>query len=165
MIATGHTASGVIIGIAAYQLLGQDNLASGLMIAGTAGVVFHYLMDAMPHGHFFMPKDFKKYIAPVIIFDVFLPVILFLGAVYLKSSLGEKFLYIMFSVGGSQLPDVLDGLIYAKRIKPKGLLNLENKFHQSLHWHGSSSKTLLLGLRDIWQILVILIAIFLVVNL
>lgn len=163
MVATGHTAVGVIIGITAYQFLGRGDLASGLVITGTLATAFHYLTDFIPHGHFFMPKDFKKYIKPVIIFDVLLPAVLFLSAIYLQSGLGEKFLYILFGIGGSQLPDVIDGLLALRKTKVTGLLKDENNFHQTLHWHGQGSKTLLLGLRDIWQVLLVIAAIFLVI--
>lgn len=164
MVSFGHTAVGVIVGYTAYSYLGQDNLVSGLLITGTVGVVSHYVMDFIPHGHFFRPKDYKKSIAPVIIFDLFLSIILFLGLIYYKQGLSVQFFYAMFGIGGSQLPDVIDGLIYTKRIKAKGLLKVENNFHQSLHWHGQGSRTLLLGMRDIWQVLIILIALGLTIG-
>lgn len=163
MVAIGHTAIGVIVGTTVYKFLGQGDLASGLIIAGAAAVALHYLVDAIPHGHFFKMKDFKKSILPVIIFDVLFPIILFLGAIYLKDGFGEKFLYIMFGIGGSQLPDIIDGLIYIKMLKTNSLLKIENGLHQRLHWHGRGSTTILLGLRDIWQVLIILIALFLVI--
>lgn len=162
MVATGHTAVGVIVGVTAYHFFSQGDLATGLVLTGAAGVAFHYLSDFIPHGHFFMPKDFKKYIVPVIILDVILPAILFLGGVYLKNGLGEKFLYVMFGIGGSQIPDVLDGLIYTAKLKRGNLLKTENNFHQGLHWHGRGLKTLLLGFRDVWQILIILVALYFV---
>lgn len=163
MVATGHTAVGVIVGVTAYHFFGQGDLTTGLVLTGAAGVAFHYLADFIPHGHFFMPKDFKKYIVPVIIFDVFLPAALFLAGAYLKNGLNEKFLYVMFGIGGSQLPDMLDGLIYAAKLKRGNLLKTESDFHQDLHWHGRGLKTLLLGYRDIWQVLIILVAVFLVI--
>lgn len=163
MVATGHTAVGVIVGVTAYHFLGDGNLITGLAVAGTAGIALHYLADFIPHGHFFMPKDFKKYIVPVLVLDVILPIALFLGGVYLKNGLTEKFLYVLFSIGGSQIPDVLDGLIYTAKLKRGNLLKTENDFHQELHWHGRGLKTLLLGFRDIWQVLVIFIALFLVI--
>ncbi len=69
----------------------------------------------------------------------------------------------MFGIGGSQLPDVIDGLIGIKVLKAKGLLKVENDFHQRLHWHGTGSKTLLLDLRDLWHLLIILISLFWVI--
>ncbi len=158
MIALGHSAVGVIVGVTAYELLGQDNLASGLIITGSAGIISHYLADFIPHGHFFKPIDYKKNITPVIIFDLLLPIILLLWIIYTRFGFSGKLLYIMFGIGASHLPDVIDGLIYIKILKAKGLIKVENNFHQALHWHGKGSKALLLGLRDIWQILTILFA-------
>lgn len=159
MVATGHTAIGVIIGVTAYNLIGQNNLVTGLVVCGTLGVVSHYLADAIPHGHFFTLEKLKKNIGNIIIFDVFLPILLFLGAIYLKDGFGEKLLYVMFSVGGAQLPDVIDGLSYTDKIKPGALLKTEINIHQDLHWHGKGYKTLLIGMRDIWQLIIILIAV------
>lgn len=163
MVASGHTAVGVIVGVAAYQLLGQNDLVEGLVIAGAAGVLSHYLTDAVPHGHFLKPKDLRKYLGLIILFDALLPIILFLGGIYLRSGFGGKLLYVLFGVGGAQLPDVIDGLIFTKIIKARGLVKIENNFHQRLHWHGKDSTTLLLGLRDIWQAFIILTALFLVI--
>lgn len=162
MIATGHTAVGVIAGITAYSFLGQGDLVSGLVIAGVCGAVSHYVVDFIPHGHFFAADKLKAHLGQIIIFDLFLPITLFLGGIYFKHGLSALLLYTMFGIGGAQLPDVLDGLIYTKVIRAKGLLKVENSFHQATHWHGTGSKTLLLGLRDVWQILVILAAVLLV---
>lgn len=163
MIAFGHSAVGVIVGVTTYEFLGQDGLASGLIITGSIGIISHYLADFIPHGHFFKPNEYKKNILPVIIFDLLLPIILLLGIIYGRYGLSEKLLYIMFGIGASQLPDVIDGLVYIKILKAKGLIKIENNFHQALHWHGKGSKALLLGLRDTWQLLIILFALFLVI--
>ncbi len=163
MISFGHTSVGVIIGYTAYQYLGSDNLAVNLIITGSTGFVAHYVMDAIPHGHFFMGKKYKDGIIPIIIFDLFFSIILFLGIIYYKQGLSVKFLYAMFGIGGSQLPDVIDGLIYTKLIKAKGLIKAENKLHEAMHWHNKGSKALLLGHRDIWQVLVILSTLILVI--
>lgn len=163
MIALGHTSVGVIVGVTAYKFLGQGNLATGLIIAGSAGMISHYLMDAIPHGHFFMVKNYKKSILPIIIFDLSLPIIFFLWTIYSNNGFGVKFLYVLFAIGGAQLPDVIAGLIYIKIIKDKGLLSIEDNLHNALHWRGKNSQVLLLGWLDIWQILVILIALLLVI--
>ena len=163
MVAFGHTAVGVIVGVTAYQFLGQGDLVSGLIIAGTAGVVSHYIADFIPHGHYVRGNQVKKYLLPIIIFDVFLPIILLLAVFYLRNGFNEKFFYIVFGIGGAQLPDVLDGLIYTNKIKVKGLVKIENNFHQGLHWHGKGSKALLLGFRDLWQVLLIFIALLLII--
>lgn len=155
MIAFGHTAVGVMVGLAAEKYLGTGNLATGLVSAGTLGIVSHYITDFIPHGHFFA-NEYKRKVLNVIIFDLALSIILFLSAGYWKFGISETLFYIMFGIGGSQLPDVLDGFIHLEHIKPKGLVKLEFQFHQALHWHGVGEKTLILGLRDIWQLAVIL---------
>ncbi len=158
MVSFGHSAVGVMVGSAAYNFLGQGNLIEGLVITGGAGVISHYIMDTFPHGHFSMPGGYKKGILKIIIFDLFLSVILFLGLTYFKFGFSENFLYILFGIGGSQLPDVVDGLIYTGFLKAKGILKIENELHEGLHWHGRGAKTLLLGTRDIWQVLMVVIA-------
>lgn len=162
MIAAGHTAVGVIVGVATYQILGQGDLATGLIVGGAAGVISHYLTDFIPHGHFVKPDKLKKVLLPIIIFDLLLPIFFLLGFTYLKSGFNERLLYIMFGIGGAQLPDVLDGLIFINILKDKGLIKIENNFHQGLHWHGRDAAALLLGLRDIWQVLTVMIAIFII---
>lgn len=163
MVAFGHTAVGVIVGAGVYQLLGQGDIASGLITAGAVGVASHYLTDFIPHGHFAKPDKLKRVLPQIIIFDLLLPIILLLGLTYLNTGFNQKFLYILFGIGGAQLPDVLDGLIFIKKIQAKGLVKIENDFHQILHWHGTGTKTLLLGARDIWQVLVILLSLLLVI--
>lgn len=158
MVAFGHTAVGVIVGVTAYRFIGQTDLMSGLVITGSVGMVSHYLMDALPHGHFFGSGNYKKQIIPVIIFDLFLSIVIFLGGIYLLDGFSIRLFYTVFGIGGSQLPDVIDGLISIRAIKAAGLLKVENNLHQRLHWHGKSAKTLLLGQRDFWQVLVVLAA-------
>lgn len=164
MLAIGHTAVGVIVGFTAYQFLGQGDLATGLAIAGAAGIVSHYIADFIPHGHFVKPKKLKQYLPVIIFFDLFLPIFLILGGMYLKDGFNEKLLYILFAIASAQLPDVLDGLIFINVFKRKGLIKTEYDFHQGLHWHGRDDKTLLLGIYDIWQIAMILFALYLVIT-
>lgn len=154
MIAFGHTAVGVMVGLATEKYLGAGNLATGLISAGTFGVVSHYLTDFIPHGHFFA-KGYKKKILNIIIFDLALSIILFLLTAYWKFGINEMLFYIMFGIGGSQLPDVLDGFIHIGYLKANGLVKLEFDFHQWIHWHGKGPNTLILGLRDIWQLVTV----------
>ena len=163
MVALGHTAVGVIVGVTAYHFLGQGDLVTGLVITGASGIVFHYLGDFIPHGHFVKPEKLKKVLLLIILFDLFLPIILLLGMTYLKEGFNQKLLYIMFGIGGSQLPDVLDGLIFTGVLRSRGLFKIENKFHQGLHCYGREAKTFLLGVRDLWQVAMIIIALSLVV--
>lgn len=162
MVAFGHTAVGVIVGIGAHNLLGQYPLASGLIITGSIGFISHYLMDAIPHGHFFASKEYKKVIVPIIIFDLFLSLVLFLGAAYLKKGFGEEFLYLLFGIGGSHLPDVISGLISINIIKAQGLLKIENNIHEGIHKTTKEDELHALGLKDLWQLAIVLLAWFLI---
>lgn len=164
MVALGHTAVGVIVGFTAYQFLGHGDLATGLAITGAAGIVSHYITDFIPHGHFVKPKKLKPVLPLVIVFDLFLPIFLILLWMFSKDGLSVKLFYVLSGIIGSQLPDVLDGLIFINVFKRKGLIKTEYDFHQGLHWHGRDAKTLLLGFYDIWQVLMILIALFLVIT-
>ncbi len=163
MIALGHTAIGTIIGISTYNLVGQGDLTSGLIIAGAAGVVSHYITDFIPHGHFVRLDKLKNYLMPIIAFDLLLPIILLLSGLYLKNGFTDQFFYILFGIGGAQLPDIFDGLIFINFIVNKGLAKKEYDFHQGLHWHGKDSKTLLLGALDIWQLGMVFVALYLTI--
>lgn len=158
MVSFGHTAVGVIVGVTAEKYFGQGNLITGLITTGGIGILSHYIADFIPHGHFAMSKGFKKGILKIIIFDLFLSIALFLGTIYLKEGLSSTFLYVLFGIGGAQLPDVLGGLVAIKAIKAKGLLKIEIAIHEGVHWHGQGSKALLLSIMDVWQLIVILIA-------
>src|SRR3989344_7004364 len=98
MVSFGHTAIGVVIGISAEKYFVQGNLITGLITTGGIGVLSHYIADFIPHGHFAMPKGFKKGILKIIIFDLFLSIVLFLGAIYLKEGVSSTFLYVLFGI-------------------------------------------------------------------
>lgn len=156
---------GVIVGAAAYQVLGQGDIAIGLIAAGMMGVVSHYLMDLLPHGHFFREdEDFKKFINLVIIFDLLIPAIFFLGLAHFLGKSPIEILYIVFGIGGAQLPDVMSGLRSIDLLPKAGILNWEYNFHMSTHWHGRGRKALLFNLRDIWQILMFLLAVLVLIK-
>lgn len=159
MIAFGHTAVGAIVGVGVYNLL-PDKPIEGLLAAGTVGVVSHYITDFIPHGHLFKHNQYKKKVWGIIVFDLLLSLSIFIGLSLMFFGPSMEFLYILFAIGGAQLPDVIDGLIYIKVIKPRGLIKIENDFHQWLHWHGSYNKALLWGRRDIWQVLTVFLALF-----
>lgn len=153
MVAFGHTAIGAIVGYYAFQQLGDGNPATNLVITGTAGFISHYIMDCVPHGHFFRHGEYKSKVLSVIIFDLALSVILYLATAYYFSDQNILFtLFILFGIGGSQLPDILDGLIYIRVLKAKGILKVENNFHIATHWHGKKNNIILWSLWDIWQI-------------
>ncbi len=165
MVAFGHTAIGAIVGYYAFQQLGDGNPATGLIITGTAGLLSHYIMDTVPHGHFFKGGEYKQKILPVILFDLGLSILLYLTTAFYFSGGNILFtLIILFGIGGSQLPDILDGLIYIGKIKNKGLIELENRFHISTHWHGKHNNVLLWSIWDIWQVGFFFLGLYLLLN-
>ncbi len=165
MVAFGHTAVGALIGLTAYNYLGSSNPYLGLAAAGSAGVISHYIFDCLPHGHFFREHKFKKNIWLVIIFDLFLSVAVYLVTAYQFSDFNALYtLYILFGIAGSQLPDIIDGLIYIGFLPNKGVLKLENDFHILTHWHGKREKALLWSKWDTWQILLFFIGLYILLT-
>lgn len=160
MVSFSHTAIGAAIGLTGYNTIGQANPVLGL--AGTGAVAFaaHYLEDFIPHGHFFAENEYRKKIIYAVIFDLALSIILFSAKAFFDFGLGWPFLYILAGIFFSQLPDMFDGLIRIGVLKSEGLLKSENKLHELVHWHGTGAKTLIVGLRDIWQFALILAAFF-----
>lgn len=158
MIAFGHTAVGSAIGLATYQLIGDTDIALGLITAGALGIVSHYITDFIPHGHFFKEREYKSKVIYAIIFDLFLSVLLFLGVAQAIGDNPKQLLYILFGIGGAQLPDVLDGLMFLNLLPKIGIFKKEFNFHRKLHWHGAGGKTLMFGILDIWQISTVILS-------
>lgn len=165
MVAFGHTAVGTIIGVAAYQLIGQGDVAVGLIAAGGAGVLSHYLMDFMPHGHFFREKDYKKYINWVIAFDLSLPVILLLLLAHYLGRNPLEILYILFGIGGAQLPDILTGLRKLDLLPNYQFFKTEDEFHQKTHWHKKFYTSSPFNITDFWQLLMLVLAVLVIFKL
>jgi hypothetical protein len=164
MVAFGHTAIGVIVGIAAYQALRQGDIALGLIATGFLGIISHYLMDLVPHGHFFRGEGkFEKLIIWIILFDLLLPILFLLSVAHFLSKNPIEILYILFGIGGAQLPDVVDSLMRLKFLPTQGILKLEKGFHQATHWHGTKEKTLLFSFYDIWQVSFFALAVLLLI--
>lgn len=162
MVAFGHTAVGALVGLVSYQQLGNSDPLTGLLITGTTGVISHYIMDCIPHGHFFREKEYKKKVGLVIIFDLFLSIALYLLTAYYFSSSNLLYTaYILFGIGGSQLPDILDGLIYIDVLPKKGLIKLEHTIHVATHWHGKKEKAILWSIWDIWQVVIFFAGLYL----
>lgn len=164
MIAFGHTAVGVLVGIGTYQVLGGSNVIEGSAVAFSVGVASHYLFDFIPHGHFFGPKDYKRKVFLTIIFDLLLSLILFTYLSFTRFGISDQFFYILFAIAGSQAPDILDGFIYIDILPNKGLIKAENNLHRLMHWHGKDKNTLLISRFDIWQVLICLSAVFFIFN-
>lgn len=169
MVAFGHTAVGTLVGLGVYHYFGTSQPELGLLIAGGAGIASHYLADSIPHGHFFSHKDFKKKIIYAIIFDFFLSVIVFSGLVLFISGFDWKFWYVLFAIGGAQLPDILDGFYYLALLPHSGLFKSENSFHQATHWHGIFKNGKLIDGQpfkkyDVWQVVMVVVALLALIS-
>lgn len=163
MVAFGHTAIGTLVGLGVYHVVGISDPAKGLLIAGSVGVLSHYGTDFIPHGHFFKHKDFKSKVKWDILFNFLVSVILFSGIAFSQVGFGWKFWYVLFGIGGAQLPDILDGWYYLEVLPHRGFFKAENAFHQSTHWHGIFKNGVLVDGQpikkyDVWQFLVVLVA-------
>lgn len=166
MIAFGHTSIGAGIGL--YTTTLTQDPVTGCLVALGAGIVSHYIADFIPHGHLFgiNAKNYQSKIVQAIFFDLLLSLIIFLGIAYLKFNTTTPSLFILFGIAGSQIPDVLDGLIYLKLLPKKGLFKVENYFHQLLHWHGREEKGLKWNffIRDFWQVSVVMVALAILIS-
>ncbi len=161
MVAFGHTAVGALIGAYTYQYLGNGDPLTGLVAAGALGVASHYVFDTIPHGHFFRESDYRQKVGFVIVFDLALSVLVYLITAFTFSQANILYvLYILFGIGGAQLPDILDGLIYTKRLPKTGILKWEFNFHNNTHWHGKHQKALLWSVWDTWQVLLFFIGLY-----
>ena len=159
MVSFGHTAVGAAVGLYGLSLYSTGNPILGLVATGAIGVASHYAADLIPHGHFIKFKDYKKKVGEAILFDFLLSVLIFSVIAFYKFGFEIEFLYILFGIGGAQLPDILDGLIYTKKIPNKGLIKIENNIHIATHWHGKAEKALMWSKADIWQVLVFISAV------
>ncbi len=165
MIAFGHTGIGIGVGLGTYYLLGDSNPTLTLLTAGSAGFVSHYLADLVPHGHFTNFKDYKSKVWKPIVFDLGLTFLIVFVLSYFKFGFSLKTWSILFGIGGAQLPDVIDGLMYLGLLPIKGPLKLENKLHILTHWHGKFEKGLMWDLkRDIYQVIIYLLALLLIIK-
>lgn len=165
MVAFGHTAVGTVVGISVYHFLGPGDIATGLITAGAAGWFSHYVFDTIPHGHFFRSsKNYERNILLVIIFDVITPAVFLL---FLAHSLGKnpiEILYLVFGIGGAQLPDVVAGITTLGLLPSYNFIKAEYKFHMGTHWHGKDDQALLFSIKDIWQILFFILAILVLIK-
>lgn len=161
MIAWGHTATGAVTGAITYSFI-SDKPIEGLIIAGAAGVVSHYLIDLIPHGHFVPDKILKQNLWKIILFDFLLSVFLFLFVVFQTSGLGLKLLFVLFGIGGAVFPDAFNGVHLFGVVKSSKLFKAERRFHEGTHWYGVGESLPMLSKTDTWQVLTILFCLYLV---
>lgn len=173
MIAIGHTAIGVVIGVAASEIIPDSTpLLGQILIVGLIGVASHYGMDLVPHGHYEIDQA-KPTLRSVgkLTADLVMPICL-LGAFLLYE---HGFSHISWLVGagvlGAQLPDIVNGLRSQDLLPHWSWLNREAAFHSSTHWHNPNNPTratneggLKLSLADVWQAVVVVFAVILLLQ-
>jgi hypothetical protein len=158
MIASGHNAIGTTVGLVVITQVSEPMTAVGLAII--FGLVFHYLADAVPHGHFLSHAEYRK-LPPSLYLDLFGSFVLLFGIVLFKFGLTLPSLVILGAIGASQLPDVIEGLLEFRKLPRRGIIKFENDAHQKIfHWHGRHANALPWGWTDIWQITVVILALF-----
>ncbi len=164
MIASGHNAIGTTVGlvVATYT----NDPIPAFLAAVSFGLVFHYLADFVPHGHIISNKEFGN-LPPLLFLDLFGSFLIFYSFTLLKFGFSHTSLIVLIAIGASLLPDVVEGLLYFKKIPKIGIIRWENSMHQYLfHWHGHHEKALMWAItRDSWQIsIVILSLLFLILT-
>ena len=173
MIAIGHTSVGVIVGTAAYQLLPDTiSLPWQVIITGTAGIASHYLMDLMPHGHYNMnlSQPSRKQILKLVA-DVVVPATLIAAYMLITHGLNSITWLVGAGIFGAQLPDVIMGLRRRQLLPNWSWLASEAEFHASTHWHNPKDQHHAtneggrkLGVTDLWQAGIVVLALILLSN-
>ena len=159
MIASGHNAIGTTIGLVVASQTSDP--VSAFLVAVLGGLVFHYAADFVPHGHIISNKEFGT-LPAVLFLDLFGSFLVIYSLILLKFGFSQTSFIVLVAIGASQLPDVIEGMLYFKKIPKIGLIKWENSMHQYIfHWHGQHEKALMWDAkRDIWQIAVIVFALF-----
>lgn len=162
MIAIGHLAAGSIIGNVVVNYT-QDPV-KGVLLGLACGLASHYILDTVPHGHFDRKAEYTKISLTTIL--IYLDFIggsfLFFYLAFSKFGFSNNLFVVLFSIFGAILPDMIsavDKLFFGQSLR-KGLLKGEYSFHSSTHWHGKGTKTLLMSLKDLWQVALIVLAFF-----
>lgn len=162
MISIGHTAAGYIVGTTVVSI--TNDPVFGLTAGVLAGLASHYFLDFLPHGHFGKEAEYTKISTTTmfIYLDVFGGGFLFAYLTYLKFGLSINALIVLLSIFAAILPDIVsavDKVFFGLKLR-QSFLKSEHRFHTSTHWHGLGKKTLLLSFLDIWQVALIIFAIF-----
>lgn len=165
MIAIGHTSVGVIIATSIIAVSGSNPLGpAAFVLAIVLGIVFHYLADLVPHGHYYInTKDLQKSQLIIFFLDLFGGAALFLLLALWKFGMSEYFWLILVAIAASQLTDVVEGLAAFKLIPKTKAVRKHSAFHLLVHWHnepGSRNPGFGRPIRwsDLWQFLAFCLA-------
>lgn len=169
MIAIGHTSIGVILGVAATEILPAVPLPFEVLIVGAAGVASHYAMDLVPHGHYnFNQQDLS--LRQMIYFGLDFAIPILFVATYVLLNYGFERTSWLIGAGilGAQLPDMLMGLRSKKLLPGWDWLQMEAYYHHRTHWHNpvdlsraTNEGGRRLSIFDVWQAFIAIAALFL----
>jgi hypothetical protein len=169
MIAAGHTSVGVLVGVGTLTLFPALPYPYHLTLVLAVGLISHYLFDLVPHGHYNFDGQNPTFRSKVFFFiDFFIPIGLFSVLAFLTYGFSWPLLVVWAGITGAQAPDILFGL-RASRLVSETFWTREQAFHQWTHWHNptdlrkaTNEGGLKLSIYDIWQMIVFLMAIWVV---
>lgn len=173
MIAVGHTSTGVLIGLASTTLLPVElSLWQQVLLTGAVGIVSHYAMDLVPHGHYeFDGKNPDRSSIITLAIDLGLPILVVAAVLLIKFGVGPTSWLVAAGIAGAQLPDVFDGLLMSGRIPRWRWAVAEKHFHLRTHWHNPIDTARAtpqggrrLGASDIWQAATVVLALVLLLS-
>lgn len=144
MIAVGHSASGVMIGLTGVGIIEALGVPTGLALTWlfAAGIGGHYLGDWLPHGHYRFDLAKQRMSSLVKLgLDLVLPLALLLGLTLARFGLSVEFWAIMAAIIGALAPDIWENILDLGWIKPSQFSREHRQWHyQRLHWHNDASR-------------------------
>jgi hypothetical protein len=158
---------GVVVGLSAATFLPAElPLWQLVLLTGALGIVSHYVMDVVPHGHYdFESRHPSQAERARLAVDLLVPIFLIAILLLIKFGMGPASWLVGAAVAGAQLPDVFDGLLASGRIPRWRWAIAEKRFHVRTHWHNPVNAARAtaqggrrLGPSDMWQVLVGLVA-------
>lgn len=173
MIALGHSASGVYLGLAGGTIVSVGLIAPAALLPVTvmSGIGLHYVGDWLPHGHYrFDLKNDRNRSLIKLTLDLVLPLALILWLASRQFGLEAEWWLMLAALIGVHLPDVFENLVDLK-ILPSGSFAREHRaFHyDKLHgrWRDPSSTlpnhARTLSWLDLYQLALLGLAVYLLV--
>jgi hypothetical protein len=172
VIALGHSASGVYLGLAGTTIASAGLIAPAALLPVTvlAGIGLHYAGDWLPHGHYrFDLKNDRQRSLIRLGLDLVLPLVLLLTLAGIKFGLGWEWGLILAALIGVHLPDIFENLVDLK-VLPSGQFAKEHRaFHyDKLHKYRDPASTLpnharALSRLDAYQFALLGLAVYLLI--
>ncbi len=173
MIAVGHTSIGVICAVVLEKILPtQMSLFERIVVVLLVSFLSHYLTDFIPHGHYRVKINPKKWwqSKPLMI-DLVGFGIFFALLTVLRFGVSDTTILVATGMIGAQLPDVWDWFFVAGGwVKLEGMVLRHRRLHEAVHWHSTTDaagkrRGLPISWLDIWQVLSFVTAVYLLLRL